>query len=334
MENKVFELKNSNGMRALITDRGANLMELDVPDKNGKIENVVMGFENPDDYLVNTSFFGATVGRSANRIAGAGFTIDGKEYKLPVNDGKNNLHSDFEKGFHKQHWDAVYDKDKNNVQFSYNSPDGENGFPGNLKITVTYTLTEDNGLEIHYQGISDKKTLINCTNHSYFNLSGDLSTSIHDHRLRLYASHYTPIVAGAIPTGEIASVAGTDFDFTDYHTVGERIDNDCVQLKLVGGYDHNFALDHKTGSFDKAADVICDRSGRHMEVWTDLPGIQFYAGNSISPVKGIGGITYGSRQALALETQYFPNSVNQDGFESPIFDTGVRYDTRTMYKFV
>lgn len=334
MEYKVFEIMNANGIKAKVTEFGAILMELWVPDRGGIFQDIVMGYDTPEEYADNGSFFGATVGRSANRIADAEFMIDGITYQLAVNDGKNNLHSDFDNGFHKKHWNGVINNERNSVAFSYTSPDGENGFPGKLDMQVTYTLNDRNGLEIHYEGISDKKTLINCTNHSYFNLSGDLASSIHDHRLKLYASHYTPVVAGAIPTGEIADVRGTVFDFTDFRRIGDDVDDDDEQLKLVKGYDHNFVLDQKTGSFSKAAELECDRSGRHMEVWTDLPGIQFYAGNCIGGVSGKKGIHYDVRQALALETQYFPNSVNQEGFESPVFDAGVKYDTRTEYRFV
>lgn len=334
MEYKVFEIANKNGIRAKVTEFGAILMELWVPDRNGRSEDIVMGFDRPEDYDHNDSFFGATVGRSANRIADACFTIDGKTYQLAVNDGKNNLHSDYDNGFHKKHWDGVMNAEKNSVAFSYTSPDGENGFPGKLDMKVTYTVNDKNGLEIHYEGVSDKKTLVNCTNHSYFNLSGDMTSSIHDHMLKLYASHYTPVVAGAIPTGEIATVKGTVFDFTDFMKVGDHVDDDAEQLKLVKGYDHNFALDHEAGSFGLAAELTCGRSGRHMEVWTDLPGIQFYAGNCIAPVNGKKGIRYDVRQALALETQYFPNSVNQAGFISPVIDAGEKYDTKTEYRFV
>ena len=333
MEYKVFELKNSKGMKAKVTEFGAILMELFVPDRDGKVQDIVMGYEKPEDYTNNGSFFGATVGQSANRINDAKFTIDGKEYLLAVNDGKNNLHTDVDHGFHKVHWEGTLDEASNSVSFTYRHPDGENGFPGNLDMKVTYALTEENGIVIHYEGVSDKKTLINCTNHSYFNLSGDLASSIHDHELKLYASHYTPVVAGAIPTGEIADVKGTIFDFTDFMKIGDHIDDDVEQLKLVQGYDHNFVLDHKTGSYDLAAEVKCQRSGRRMKVYTDLPGLQFYAGNCIAPVTGKGGVKYDKRQALCLESQYFPDSVNQPNFESPIFDAGQKYDTTTEYRF-
>lgn len=331
MENKVFELKNKNGMKVKVTEFGANVMEIWVPDRDGNLQDVVMGFENPEDYKDNGCFFGACIGRMANRINDAKFVLDGKEYKLPVNDGKNNLHTDANTGFHKMHWEGK--QDGNSVEFKFTSPDGDGGFPGKLDMTVTYTLTDENGLKIRYEGVSDKKTLINCTNHSYFNLSGDLTSSIHDHELKLYSSGYTPVVAGAIPTGEITKVKGTVFDFTEFRKVGQNIDDDVEQLTLVQGYDHNFVLDHLTGDYSLAAELKCERSGRKMDVYTDLPCIQFYAGNCISPQTGKGGVKYDKRQALCLETQYAPDAVNQPGFEKPIFDAGQKYDTTTEYRF-
>ncbi len=332
MEYKVFELKNKNGMTVRATDFGANIMSILVPDKDGNLLDVVMGFDTPEEYKVNNCFFGACIGRMANRINDARFTLDGKEYKLSVNDGKNNLHTDGDTGFHKVHWDGV--QEGNSVIFKYESPDGDGGFPGKLPMTVTYTLTDDNSLVIRYEGTPDKKTLINCTNHSYFNLSGDLSSSITDHELKLYSHQYTPVAEGAIPTGEITKVAGTVFDFTEFRKVGQNIDDDLEQLKLVGGYDHNFVLDHLTGDYSKVAEVKCARSGIALEVYTDLPCIQFYAGNLISPQTGKGGVKYDKRQAFCLESQYAPDAINQPGFEKPIFDAGQKYDTKTEYKFL
>lgn len=331
MEYKVFELTNKNGMKVKLTEFGANVMEIWAPDRDGNSQDEVMGFDSPEDYKENGCFFGACIGRMANRINDAKFTLDGKEYKLPVNDGKNNLHTDAETGFHKMFWEGKLEG--NSVIFKFTSPDGDGGFPGKLDMTVTYSLTDENGLKIHYEGVSDKKTLINCTNHSYFNLSGDLSSSIHDHELKIYSHKYTPVVAGAIPTGEIAKTEGTVFDFSEYRQVGQNIDDDIEQLKLVQGYDHNFVLDHLTGDYSLVAEVKCGRSGRKMEVYSDLPCIQFYAGNCISPQTGKGGVKYDKRQALCLETQYAPDAINQPGFEKPIFDAGQKYDTTTEYRF-
>lgn len=329
-----YTLQNKNGMQAKVTDYGAILTALFVPDKDGKLADVVLGYDSVEPYQQNGSFFGATVGRSANRIAGAKFEIDGTAYQLDVNDGPNNLHSQFDIGFHKQIWEAKEDADANSITFFYVSKDGEAGFPGTLEISVTYTLTDENALSIHYDGVSDKKTLINCTNHSYFNLGGHDSGNIHDHVLTLNASHYTPVVPGAIPTGEIAPVEGTPMDFTKPKKVGAEVDSDFEQLKLVQGYDHNFAVDTETGKLEKIAEVWDEKSGRRMEVYSDLPGVQFYAGNCIDDTVGKSGATYTKRSGLCLETQYFPNSVNQEGFVSPVFDAGEEYRTTTVYKFV
>ncbi len=327
---KLYTIKNGKGMEAAVTNIGACLVNLLVPDKEGNVKDVILGFEAGEDYLVNGSFFGATVGRSANRIANAKFSIDGKEYKLAVNDNDNNLHSDFYKGMHKVLWNAETGDD--HVKFSYSSPDMENGFPGNFEISVTYTLTKDNELVISYEGVSDKKTLINMTNHTYFNLAGHDSGSIEKTKLMIKASHYTPVVAGAIPTGEIAPVAGTVMDFTKPKTIGEDIGACFEQLLLVKGYDHNYVVDNYNGSSQLIATAEAD--GRRMEVYSDLPGVQFYAGNCIAPQEGKDGAHYRERTGFCLETQYFPNSANDPAFEHPIFDAGQKYETTTIYKFV
>ena len=327
---KLYTIRNSKGAEAAVTNLGACLVNLIVPDKDGEFADVILGFETGEEYLVNGSFFGATVGRSANRIADAKFEIDGKEYKLAVNDNDNNLHSDFHRGMHKVLWDAETGED--NVKFSYHSPDMENGFPGNFDISVTYTLTEDNEVKISYEGVSDKKTLINMTNHTYFNLSGHDSGSIENTKLMIKASHYTPVVAGAIPTGEIAPVKGTVMDFTTAKKIGKDIDAAFEQLLLVKGYDHNYAVDDYNGSMQLIA--TAEAGGRRMEVYSDLPGIQFYAGNCIAPQQGKDKATYTERTGFCLETQYFPNSVNDPAFIHPIFDAGTKYETTTIYKFL
>ena len=327
---KLYTIENSKGAKAAVTNIGACLVNLLIPDKNGVLEDIVLGFDKGEAYLINNSFFGATIGRSANRIANARFSIDGTEYDLDVNDNENNLHSQADQGFHKQLWDA--DVSDNAVKFSYTEPDGKNGFPGTLKMSVTYTLTEDNALEIHYEGVSDKKTLINCTNHSYFNLAGHKSGSILDTELKLNCSNYTPVVAGAIPTGEIATVKGTVMDFTEFKKIGKEIEADIEQLKLVKGYDHNFVVDDFDGS--KKLIAVAKAAGRTMEVYTDLPGVQFYAGNCIAYQEGKDGAEYTPRCGFCLETQYFPNSINQEGFAKPITDAGEKYDTTTVYKFI
>ncbi len=328
----LYTLENKNGMKAKVTNFGAILVALYVPNQDGKAEDVVLGYDKISDYEDNNSFFGTTIGRSANRIADAKFAIDGVTYQLAVNDGPNNLHSDKEIGFHKQIWNA--ETTSNAVKFSYVSPDGEMGFPGTLKISVTYTLTEDNALEIFYDGVSDKKTVINLTNHSYFNLGGHNSGNIHDTKLWLACSHYTPIIPGAIPTGEIASVAGTAMDFTQPKKIGDRINEEWDQLTMVRGYDHNWVIDDANGTLKKIAIATDEKAGRTMEVYTDLPGVQFYAGNCIEETVGKGGAVYSARSGFCLETQYYPNSANDARFPQPIFDAGQPYQTKTVYKFI
>jgi len=326
---KLYTITNSKGMEAAVTNIGACLVNLVVANDKGEFKDIILGYEGGEEYLVNSCFFGATVGRCANRTANAKFSIDGTEYKLAVNDNENNLHSDFYRGMHKVLWDAETGNDY--VKFSYHSPDMENGFPGNLDISVTYTLTEDNAIEISYEGISDKKTLINMTNHTYFNLSGHDSGSIEDTLLTICASNYTPVVAGAIPTGEIAPVGGTVMDFTSAKPIGRDIRADFEQLHLVKGYDHNYVVDDFTGSSKLIA--VAEADGRRMEVFSDLPGVQFYAGNCISPQEGKGGAIYKERTGFCLETQYFPNSANDPAFAHPVFDAGEKYKTTTIYRF-
>ena len=326
---KLYTIKNSKGMTAAATNLGACLVNLIVPNDKGEFKDVILGFAGGEEYLVNGSFFGATVGRVANRTANAKFTIDGTEYKLAVNDNENNLHSDFYKGMHKVLWNAETGDD--HVKFSYHSPDMENGFPGNFDISVTYTLTEENEIVISYDGVSDRKTLINMTNHTYFNLSGHDSGSIENTYLQILASNYTPVVKGAIPTGEIASVKGTVMDFTEGKTIGQDIGADFEQLLLVKGYDHNYVVDGYDGKSRLIATAKAD--GRTMKVFSDLPGVQFYAGNCIAPQEGKDGASYKERTGFCLETQYFPNSANDPAFIHPIFDAGQKYETTTIYRF-
>ncbi|MBQ8597651.1 MAG: galactose mutarotase [Lachnospiraceae bacterium] len=328
-----FWIENEDGIKACVTDMGANLLNLLVPDKDGKEADVVLGYATLEDYVTNESFLGATVGPNANRIANASFEIDDVKYELVANDGANNLHSDKQIGYHVRVWD-VAEVGENFVTFSLEDADGCMGFPGNKKILVTYKVTADNALEIHYQGTSDKKTILNMTNHTYFNLAGHDSGDIHDHVLEMKASHYTPIVKGAIPTGEIAPVAGTPFDFTSAKRIGDDIDADEEQLKLVGGYDHNWVIDDADGSLQEFATVTEPVSGRVMKVYTDLPGVQFYASNSMNIEGAKGGAHYKNRAALCLETQYYPDTANKPQFPSAVFGPDRAYDTVTVYKFV
>lgn len=328
-----FWIENPSGIKACVTDLGANLLNLLVPDKEGKEADVVLGYATLEDYVINDSFLGATVGPNANRIANAAFEIDGVKYTLAANDGVNNLHSDKQSGYHVRVWD-VAETGEDYVTFSLEDADGCMGFPGNKKIKVTYTVTSDNALKIHYQGSSDKKTILNMTNHSYFNLAGHDAGDICDHILEMKASHYTPIVRGAIPTGEIAPVAGTPFDFTVAKRIGDDINKEEEQLKLVGGYDHNWVIDDADGSLREFATVTEPVSGRVMKVSTDLPGVQFYTANSTEIVGAKEGAHYKNRAALCLETQYYPDTANKPQFPSAVFGPEREYDTVTVYKFV
>lgn len=327
---KLFTLTNSNGMSISVSNLGAALVKLLVPDKNGTMADVVLGFDKAEDYLNNPSFFGVVIGPSANRIAGAAFKIDENTYQIDVNDGANNLHSHKDKGYHKRLWDA--DAKDSGVIFSLKD-DGSMGFPGNKEVSVQYTLTEENELKIHYHGTSDKKTILNLTNHTYFNLDGHDSGSMENHELWLGASCYTPVVPGAIPTGEIASVEGTPMDFTKPKKVGKDINEAFEQLELTGGYDHNWVIDAWDGTLRHIATVKAPESGRVMKAFTTLPGVQFYAGNFIEEQKGKEGATYNARMGLCLETQYFPDAIHHSGFPSAVFGEGREYDSETVYRF-
>ena len=329
----LYTITGENGMEAAVTDFGAILVKLIVPDAKGEKKDLVLGYDDLAGYEENSCFFGATIGRSANRIGGAAFVIDGIEYHPAANENGNNLHTDFYHGFHKVLWDAKMLEEEHAVRFSYVSPDGENGFPGTLKISVTYTLLPDMGLQITYDGVSDKKTLINVTNHSYFNLGGHDAGSIEDEKMTIYADGFAEILPGAIPTGRILPVEGTPMDFRRAKRIGDEIGADYEQLTLVQGYDHNWALNTAYGKVEKIAQVEDEKAGRVMEVYSDLPGVQFYAGNCITPQTGKGGAHYDKRCALCLETQYFPNSINTPEFIQPVFEAGQAYHTTTIYKF-
>lgn len=328
---KLYSVQNENGVVAEITDFGAILVNLLVPDAKGNLSDIVLGYDSVEGYYGNDCFFGATIGPSANRIANAAFMIDGVKYQLAVNDGNNNLHSDAQKGYHKCLWNAQIGD--NSVEFTLEDTDGNMGFPGNKKVKVIYTLTAENEVKIEYSVNSDKKTLINMTNHSYFNLTGHDSGDILNHNMQILASHYTPVVAGAIPTGEIASVLETPFDFLKSTKVGEHIEDDNEQLRLGQGYDHNWVVDNYNGKLQKIAEVSEETSGRNMQVFSDLPGVQFYAGNCITPQNGKKGAFYGKRSGLCLETQAFPNSVNEPEFPDVIYGPDREYKATTIYRF-
>lgn len=328
----LYTITNNKGMAAAVSNLGAVLVNLLVPDKDGNVEDVVLGFDKAEDYFKNPSFFGAVIGPSANRIAGASFVIDGTTYQLDVNDNDNNLHSHKDNGYHKQLWDAV--EGENSVTFTLEDADGNMGFPGNKKIAVTYSLNDSNELKLHYHGSSDKKTILNLTNHTYFNLDGHGSGSIEEHEICLYASCYTPVVAGAIPTGEIATVQGTPMDLTTAKKIGAEINADFEQLQLTGGYDHNWVIDNQNDGLTLFATVKAPRSGRVMKAYTTLPGFQFYAGNFVEEQQGKGGAVYGKRHGFCLETQYYPDSVHHDNFPSCVFGGEAGdYDSVTVYAF-
>jgi aldose 1-epimerase len=326
---ELFTMTTPKGISAAITNYGGIVVSLKTPDKAGKSGDIVLGFEDLKGYLQDEPYFGALIGRYANRIAKAKFTLDGKEYKLAANDNGNSLHGG-KKGFDKVVWKAKA-KD-GELTLTYESKDGEEGYPGTLKAKVVYTLSTNGELKIDYSATTNKNTVLNLTNHSYFNLAG--SGDILGNELTLAASKYTPVDSGLIPTGELVPVTGTPFDFLTPHKVGERINDTNEQLKLGGGYDHNWVLDSTTGSLAKAAVVHDPTSGRTLEVWTTQPGIQFYTGNFLDgKLTGKGGMVYSKRSALCLETQHFPDSPNQPKFPTSELKPRQTYHQTTVWKF-
>jgi aldose 1-epimerase len=328
----IYTLTNKNGLVAKVTTYGATLTELHVPGKDGKLTDVVLGFNTLDGYLKGCPYFGATTGRVANRIAAGKFTVDGRLYRVATNNAPNHLHGG-NVGFDKRVWKArgITDASGFGIVLSYMSPDGEEGYPGNLDITVTYMLTNANELRIDYKAKTDESTPINLTNHAYFNLAGAGNGTILDHELLLVASRFTPVDATSIPTGAIAPVARTVMDFTKPTAIGLRIDKVGGD---PGGYDHNYVLDKKGTELALAARLRDPVSGRIMEVWTTEPGIQLYTGNYLDgTIKGKGGKVYGKRSALCLETQHFPDSVNHPEFPSVMLKPGQTYTQTTVHKF-
>jgi aldose 1-epimerase len=330
---KQFTIKNSKGAIVKLMTRGATLTEWHVPDKNGKMDDVVFGHDNIAGYeSPDSGYFGCTTGRVANRIAGAKFTVDGKEYKLTANDKTNTLHGGVKRSLDKVVWEGKPVKNQygEGVEFTYTSPDGEEGFPGDLKMKVTYVLNDQNALRIDYEATTNKATPVNLTNHAYFNLAGAGSPTILDHELKLEADRYTPVNDLLIPTGELAPVAGTVFDFTNFHKIGERIA--ALNDKPGGGYDHNFVLRNQTGRLALAATVREPNSGRTLTVTTTEPGIQFYCGNFLKGVKGKGGKPYNLRSGFCLETQHYPNSVNTPSFPNTVLKPGQTYTHTCIYQ--
>lgn len=331
----IYVLTNRNGMVTKITNYGATVTELWVPDQNGKMEDVVLGFDNISDYEEKSDYFGCIVGRYGNRIAKGRFTLDGQEYTLATNNGENHLHGGV-KGFDKVVWDAEAMQTAKGpaLKLNYLSKDGQEGYPGNLDVTVIYTLTHENELKIKYRATTDKPTVCNLTHHSYFNLQGQGSSDILSHKLMINADHYTPVDEGLIPTGKTPSVKGTPMDFNKPTAIGLRIDADHQQIAYGLGYDHNWILNKKSGKMTLAAKVIEPKSGRKMEVWTTEPALQFYSGNFLNgSIVGKEGKTYKHRYGFCLETQHFPDSPNQPGFPSTSLRPGETYQTKTTYKF-
>ncbi|MBZ9686021.1 galactose mutarotase [Clostridium estertheticum] len=330
-----FTIKNSKGMVAEITNYGSTLVSLKVLDNKGEFNDVVLGYDKLEDYLKYKYFFGATIGRFANRIENSSFELNGIQYNVAKNDGENHLHGGLV-GFDKVVWEEKSQKKESNssIEFSYLSIDGEEGYPGNLNIRVKYTVTEDNELKIEYYAISDKDTIVNITNHSYFNLSGQGSGDILKHKIMINADKFTINDKYSIPTGEIAEVNNTPMDFRKLTYIGENISSSYEQIVFGSGYDHNWIINNSGKKLVKAAEVYDEKSGRVMEVYTTKPGVQFYSANFLDGLElGKGGAKYIKNGALCLETQYFPNSVKHKNFSSPILKAKQKYEHSTIYKF-
>ena len=334
---EAVELTNGTGVSARVITLGASLQALSVPDKQGKAADIVLGYSTAAEYLSKPQYFGVTVGRYANRIAKGKFTLDGKAYSLAVNDGPNHLHGGT-KGFDKVVWqiDSVKSGSPASVVLSYTSPDGEEGYPGTLKVTATYSLTDKNELSIDYKATTDKPTIVNITNHSYFNLAGEAGThDVLDHKLMLAADTFTPVDSRLIPTGEKKSVAGTPFDFRKATAIGARVrDGRDDQVRFGRGYDHNYVINGAPGTLRLAARVEDPSSGRVMELLTTAPGVQFYSGNFLDGTSlGKGGRIYRQGDAFCLEPQVFPDAPNQKDFPTARLDPGKTYSNSMVLRF-
>ena len=327
----LYTLENKNGMIVEVSDLGAVIYALIVPDKDGNPVDVTLGYETPEDYEKQTSGFGAIIGRNGNRIANARFTMNGKEYQLEPNNNGNNLHSG--PNFYQHRMWNVKGTTENSITFTLHSPDGDQGFPGNFDVNVTYTLTEDNALQLDYYGVSDADTVINMTNHAYFNLDGHASGDILEHEVWMDADSFTATNDKLIPTGELVSVDGTPMDFRVKKPIGRDIQADYEAVRLAGGFDHNWCLNNN-GQFAKVIELSSGVSGITMEVYTDLPGVQMYTANFIVEEVGKQGVIYRKHQGVCFETQFYPDSINHENFPSPIVRKGEEYKTRTVYKFM
>lgn len=330
----LYTLSNANGVTAAITTYGARVVSLNVPDRTGKLGDVVNGFDSLDGYLQENPYFGAIVGRYGNRIGKGEFTLEGVKYKVPVNNGANSLHGGL-RGFDKRVWTAKQPVAGQKLELTYVSKDGEEGYPGTLTTAVTYTLTNDNELRIDYAASTDKPTVLNITNHSYFNLAGQGEGDVLGHELTINADKYTPVDAGLIPTGELRPVDGTPFDFRTPHAIGERIDDSKDEQIVFGkGYDHNWVLNGTMGTLRPVIKLVDPKSGRVMEVSTTQPGVQFYTGNFLDgTITGKGGKVYNRRFALCLETQHYPDSPNKPSFPSTELKPGEQHQSTTVFKF-
>jgi len=330
----LYTLTNSHGVEIKAMNYGGIIISIKVPDRKGQFADIVLGHDKLEGYIPNPPYFGAIVGRYANRIANGEFTLDDKTYHLPKNDGPNTLHGGTDKTFNKVVWDAEPLKGKTGVAFSYLSHDGDDGFPGNLHMKVTYTLTDTNELVIDYEATTDKATPINVSQHSYFNLKGQGDGDILDHDIMINADRFTPVDKNLIPTGELRPVKGTPFDFTKSTRIGSRIDDNYEQLVLGHGYDHNFVLNRKGSGLVLAARVYEPTTGRVLEVSTTQPGVQFYTGNFLDgTITGTDGKVYKRRYGLCLETQHFPDSPNHPSFPNTILRPGEKFHQTTVFKF-
>jgi len=330
----LYTLTNANGVEVDAMNYGGIIVSIRVPDRKGQFADIVLGHENLEGYTPNPPYLGAIVGRYANRIANGTFTLEGKAYTLPKNDGPNTLHGGVDKTFNKVVWDGEALKGKPGVTFTYLSKDGDDGWPGNLKVRVTYTLTNDNELVIDYEATTDKATPINLSQHSYFNLAGEGNGDILNHELTLNAERFTPVDKNLIPTGELRPVKGTPLDFTKSTRVGERIDSDYEQIVLGHGYDHNWVINRKGDGLTLAARMYEPTSGRVLEVSTTQPGVQFYTGNFLDgSVTGKKGHVYKRRYGFCLETQHFPDSPNHPDFPNTVLRPGETFRQKTVFKF-
>jgi aldose 1-epimerase len=331
----IYTLKNRRGAEARVTTYGGTVVSLTMPDRAGKFDDVVLGFDDLEGYLKTTTYIGSLIGRYANRIAKGRFTLNGKEYTLATNNGENHLHGGV-RGFDKVVWKArpLPARGGQALELTYVSKDGEEGYPGNLTVRVVYTLTDANELKIDYYATTDQDTVVNLTNHNYYNLAGQGNGDILGHLLTVNASRFTPTDAGAIPTGELRPVRGTPFDFTRPTAIGARINQDEEQLKLGKGYDHNFVINGRAGTLRLAGRVTEPTTGRAMEVWTTEPGMQLYTGNYLDGSDiGKGGKPYRHRYGFCLETQHHPDAPNRPEFPSTVLRRGARFRSTTVYKF-